>query len=148
MSLKARLQDDVKTAMKAGDKKRLGTLRMTMAAIKQREVDERIELSDADINAILEKMVKQRREAKAQYDKAGRTDLSDQEAYEITVLAEFLPKALSSVEVDKLVNDCISQAGAESVRDMGKVMGLIKSQATGSIDMQAVSTMVREKLNS
>ncbi len=146
MDLKARLQEDVKSAMRAGDKPRLGTLRMTMAAIKQREVDERIELQDADVVAILEKMVKQRREAKAQYDKAGRTDLSDQEAYEITVLAEFLPKAMEPDEVEALIADCISQSGAESVRDMGKVMGLIKSQAQGSIDMQAVSALVRAKL--
>jgi len=144
--LKTAIADAVKTAMKAGEKDRLSTLRMVSAAIKQKEVDERRSLEDADVLAILDKMVKQRRESLEQYESAGRDDLASAERAEIALIGEFLPQPLSDTEIDALIDAAIDETGAESVRDMGKVMGIIKPQAQGRADMGAVSGRVKEKL--
>ena len=144
--LKTAIADAVKTAMKAGEKDRLSTLRMVSAAIKQKEVDERRSLEDADVLAILDKMVKQRRESLEQYESAGRDDLASAERAEIALIGEFLPQPLTDTEIDALIDAAIEETGAESVRDMGKVMGIIKPQAQGRADMGAVSGRVKEKL--
>jgi uncharacterized protein YqeY len=144
--LKARIQDDVKTAMKAGDKRRVGALRLITAAIKQREVDERIELDDTQVLAVLDKMVKQRRESIAQYEKAGRDDLVDQEAFEVSLIQEYLPKPLSQSEIAAAIGEAIATTGATSVRDMGKIMALLKPQLQGRADIGAVSALVKQKL--
>ena len=144
--LKSRIQDDMKTAMKAGDKRRLGVVRLILAAIKQREVDERIELDDSQVLAVLDKMVKQRRDSLAQYQKAERADLADQEAYEIEVLKEYLPESLSDEEITALIDDAIAATGASSLRDMGKVMGQLKPKVQGRADMGAVGALVKQKL--
>ncbi|CDH43814.1 GatB/YqeY domain-containing protein [Candidatus Contendibacter odensensis] len=143
MSLKDRIQDDMKAAMRAKDKHRLGVIRLILAAIKQREVDERIELSDAQVLAVLEKMIKQRRESLAQYQSANRADLADQEAFEIDLVQSYLPTPLSETDLDALIANAIAVTGAQSVRDMGKVMALIKDQAQGRVDMTTVSTRVK-----
>ena len=143
MSLKDRIQDDMKVAMRAKDKQRLGAIRLILAAIKQREVDERIELNDGQTLAVLEKMLKQRRESLAQYQSAGREDLAAQEAFEINLIQTYLPTPLSEAELDALIADAIAATGAQSVRDMGKVMALIKDQAQGRADMAAVSAQVK-----
>jgi Uncharacterized conserved protein len=145
--LKNRITEAVKAAMRAGDKPRLGTLRLVTAAIKQREVDERRELSDDDIIATLSKMIKQRRESIAQYEQANRTDLVDQEKAEIAIIEEFLPQPLSDAEIDRLIDDAIAQAGATSVKDMGKVMGIIRPQVQGRADVAVVSARVKERLS-
>jgi len=145
--LKQRITDEMKSAMKAGDKPRLGVIRLIMAAIKQREVDERIELSDEQVLAVLDKMVKQRRDSIAQYEQAGRTDLAEQEAFEVTVLQEFLPEALSEEEIAAMVTEAIASSGAESMRDMGKVMGQLKPKLQGRADMGAVSALVKQQLS-
>ena len=147
MSLKARISDDMKSAMKAGDKDRLKVVRLILAAIKQVEVDKRIELDDAAVLGVLEKMVKQRRDSVEQFVKGNRQDLADIELAEIQVLEEYLPEQLSEAELDALVDEAISSTGAESIRDMGKVMGAIKSQAAGRADMGAVGAKVKAKLN-
>jgi uncharacterized protein YqeY len=147
MSLKARISDDMKSAMKAGDKDRLKVVRLIMAAIKQVEVDKRIELDDAAVLGVLEKMVKQRRDSVDQFQKGNRQDLADIELAEIKVLGEYLPEQLSDAELDALIDEAISAAGAESIRDMGKVMGAIKAQAAGRADMGAVGAKVKAKLN-
>ncbi|HIP52471.1 MAG TPA: GatB/YqeY domain-containing protein [Chromatiales bacterium] len=144
--LKERIQDDMKTAMRGGDKRRLGVIRLVMAAIKQREVDERIELDDTQVLAVLDKMVKQRRESIAQYEKAGRDDLTEQEQYEISVLQDYLPEALSEEEIAAMVDEAIAQIGASSIRDMGKVMGQLKPKMQGRADMGTVSALVKQKL--
>ncbi|MES9962535.1 MAG: GatB/YqeY domain-containing protein [Candidatus Sedimenticola sp. 20ELBAFRAG] len=146
--LKQRIQDEMKAAMKGGDKPRLGTIRLIMAAIKQREVDERIELDDEQVLVVLDKMVKQRRDSITQYEKAGRTELAEQEHYEIGVLQDYLPEALGEDEITALVADAIANSGAESIRDMGKVMGQLKPQIQGRADMGAVSALVKQQLNS
>ena len=138
----------MKAAMKGGDKPRLATIRLLMAAIKQREVDERIELDDTQILAVLDKMVKQRRDSIAQYEQAGRTELAEQEAFEISVLQDYLPEALSEDEIDAMVTEAIASSGAESLRDMGKVMGQLKPKVQGRADMGAVSALVKSKLGS
>ncbi|MET0106217.1 MAG: GatB/YqeY domain-containing protein [Sedimenticola sp.] len=145
--LKQRIQDDMKAAMKGGDKPRLGTIRLVMAAIKQREVDERIELNDEQVLAVLDKMVKQRRDSIAQYEQAGRTELADQESFEIGILQEYLPEALGEDEIAALVTEAIANSGAESIRDMGKVMGQLKPKIQGRADMGAVSALVKQQLN-
>ena len=145
MSLKDRIQDDMKVAMRAKDKHRLGVIRLILAAIKQREVDERIELSDAQALAVLEKMIKQRRESLAQYQSANRTDLADQEAFEIELIQSYLPAPLSETDLDALIANAIAVTGAQSVRDMGKVMALIKDQAQGRVDMTTVSARVKAR---
>ncbi|MGD2083629.1 MAG: GatB/YqeY domain-containing protein [Chromatiales bacterium] len=145
--LKPRIQEDVKAAMRSGDKRRLGILRLITAGIKQREVDDRSELDDAGVLALLDKMVKQRRESIAQYEKGGRDDLVRQEAYEIEVLQHYLPEALSEAEIAAAVDEVIADTGAASVRDMGKVMGQLKPRLQGRADMGAVSALVKHKLS-
>jgi uncharacterized protein YqeY len=146
MSLKQRLDEDVKAAMRARDRDRLGTLRLITAAIKQREVDERIVLDDAQVLAVLDKMVKQRRESIAQFDAAGRTDLADKERLELGILQEFLPAALTPAEIDRLIADAITASGAQSARDMGAVMALLRPQVQGRADMSDVSRRVKARL--
>ena len=143
-----RILDDIKTAMKAGDKPTLATLRLASAAIKQREVDERIDLDEADTIALLDKMLKQRRESIAQYSKAGRDDLAAQEQSEIDLLQSYLPAQLSEAEITQIVDAAIAQSGASSVKDMGKVMGLVKPQMQGRADMASVSKTIKDRLGS
>ena len=145
MSLKDRIQDDMKIAMRAKDKQRLGAIRLILAAIKQREVDERIELSEAQTLAVLEKMLKQRRDSLAQYQNAGRADLAAQEAFEIELIQSYLPAPLSEAELDALIGQAIATTGAQSVRDMGKVMALIRDQAQGRADLTVVSARVKAR---
>ena len=146
MSLKARIQDDVKAAMRAQDKRRLGALRLVSAAIKQREVDERIELDDSQVVAVLRKMLKQRQDSLTQFRAGGRDDLADQEAFEIALIEGFLPQALGVEEVDALVARCVAEVGATSARDMGKVMARMKEIVEGRADMGVVSARVKEHL--
>ncbi|MEJ2456051.1 MAG: GatB/YqeY domain-containing protein [Candidatus Thiodiazotropha sp.] len=145
--LKTRIQDDVKAAMKAKDKARLGTLRLITAAIKQREVDERTELDDDQVLAVLEKMIKQRRDSIAQYESAGRQELAAQEKSEIAVIEAYMPEGLSEEEIAAMVDAAISESGAEGMRDMGKVMGLVKPKMQGRADMSQVSALVKQKLS-
>ena len=145
MSLKDRIQDDMKAAMRAKDKQRLGAIRLILAAIKQREVDERIDLNEAQALAVLEKMLKQRRESLAQYQSAGREDLAAQEAFEIELIQAYLPAPLSEAELDALIAHAIAATGAQSVRDMSKVMAIIRDQAQGRADMAAVSAQVKAR---
>lgn len=145
--LKARLQEDVKAAMRAGDKQRLSTLRLAMAALKQREVDDRVELDDAAILAILEKMLKQRRDSIEQFEKAGRDDLVAQESAEIDVLSAYMPRQLDEAELQQAVDSAIDALGAGSMQDMGKVMGRLKGELSGKADMAKVSQLVRARLN-
>ena len=144
--LKQRIQSDVTDAMRARDKARLGTLRLVTAAIKQIEVDTRDELDDADVLAVLEKMLKQRRDSLQQYTDAGRSDLADQESFEIGIIEAYMPEALPAEELAALIDAAIAEAGAESMRDMGKVMGLLKPQVQGRADLGAVSGSVKQKL--
>lgn len=145
--LKQRIQDEMKAAMKGGDKARLGVIRLILSAIKQIEVDERIELDDSRVLAVLDKMVKQRRESASQYEQAGRDDLLQQENFEITVLQDFMPAALSDDEINALIEEAISSSGASSIKDMGKVMGQLKSKLQGRADMGAVSDKIKARLN-
>lgn len=145
MPLKEQIQDDMKAAMRARDKQRLGTIRLILAAIKQREVDERIELNDAQTFAVLEKMLKQRRESLTQYQSAGREDLAAQESFEIEIIQTYLPTPLSEADLDALIACAMAATGAQSVRDMGKVMALIKDQAQGRADMALVSARVKAR---
>ena len=147
MSLKGRITDDVKTAMKAGEKDRLKVLRLITAAIKQVEVDERIELDDAAVLGILNKMVKQRRDSITQFQKGNRQDLADIEQQEIEIVSGYLPEQLSEADLDTLVEEAITATGAENIRDMGKVMGAIKAKAEGRADMGAVGAKVKARLN-
>lgn len=142
-----RVLDDIKTAMKAGDKTRLATLRLMSAAIKQKEVDERIELDEPTTIAIFDKLLKQRRESIAQYTKAGRDDLVAQEQTEAELIQTYLPEALSDAEINDIVESAISESAAASVKDMGKVMGIIKPQLQGRADMSIVSKIIRDRLN-
>jgi hypothetical protein len=146
MSIKARIQEDIKTAMRAGEKERLATLRLISAAIKQREVDERIQLDDAQTLAVIEKMVKQRRESIAQFEAGGRADLVAKENAELTLLSGYLPAQLSEAELDALISEAIATTGAASIKDMGKVMGLIKGKAAGRADMAVVGTRIKARL--
>jgi uncharacterized protein YqeY len=146
-SLHDRIKDDMKTAMKAKDKDRLGVIRMILAAIKQIEVDERIELDDERTVVVLDKMLKQRRESIRQYQEAGRTDLSAIEEAEILVIQDFLPKALTEDEMAQMVIDTIAEVGAASIKDMGKVMGVLKPKMIGRADMSQVSTVIKQKLS-
>ena len=147
-ALKKQIQDAVIAAMKAGEKDRLKIIRLMTSAIKQIEVDERIELDDARVIAVLDKMVKQRRESISQFKTAGRDDLVKQESYEIDIIQEFLPQALSEEEVDAIVNQAIEQTGASSIKDMGKVMGLVKPQIIGRADMGEISGRIKSLLSS
>ena len=144
--LKQRIQDDMKAAMKAGDKRSLGVVRLILAAIKQREVDERIELDDTEVLAVLDKMVKQRRDSITQYSQAGREDLADQERYEVEICQAYLPDALSDDELVKLVDEAVAASGAESMKDMGKVMAVLRPMVQGRADMGAVSKQVKQRL--
>jgi len=148
VTLKERITEDMKAAMRASDKERLSTIRMVQAPIKQREVDERITLDDAQVIAVLEKMVKQRRESIAQFEQGGRPDLAEKEQAEIALLKTYLPAPLSEAELDALVRDAISSTGATSIKDMGKVMGVVKAQAAGRADMGAVSARIKAALSS
>jgi uncharacterized protein YqeY len=148
MSLKGQILDDVKSAMKAGDKDRLKVLRLITAAIKQVEVDERIELDDdVAVLGILNKMVKQRRDSITQFEHGNRQDLADIEKTEIEIISAYLPEQLSDEELDKLVDDAIVATGAEGIRDMGKVMGNVKASAEGRADMSAVGAKVKARLS-
>jgi uncharacterized protein len=146
MTLKERITEDMKSAMRAGEKERLGTIRMALAAIKQREVDERITLDDGQVLAVLEKMIKQRKEAIPQFQTGGRADLVAKETAEVSILETYLPARLSDAELDALIAGAIASTGASSAKDMGKVMALVKSQAQGRADMGVVSARVKEKL--
>lgn len=146
MTLKERINEDMKAAMRAGEKDRLGVIRMLQAAIKQREVDERITLDDAQVLAVLEKMLKQRKESIAQYESGGRADLVAKEAAEIAVLQTYMPAPLSDAELDAVITAAITESGAASIKDMGKVMGLVKAQAAGRADMGAVGARIKARL--
>ena len=146
--LKSRILDDVKDAMRARDKARLATLRMVTAAIKQREVDQRTgSLDDASVVAVLEKMLKQRRESASQYDGAGRDDLAAAERAEIAVIETYMPRALDPAEVDAMIAAAVDETGAATMKDMGRVMGLLKPRMQGRADMGAVSAAVRARLS-
>jgi uncharacterized protein YqeY len=146
MALKDRITEDMKTAMRAGDKERLATVRLALAAIKQREVDERISLDDTQVLAVLEKMIKQRREAIAQFASGNRADLVAKETAEIGVLQQYLPAQMSEAEVDALIQEAIQATGAASMKDMGKVMAAVKAKAQGRTDMGALSARIKQKL--
>ena len=147
MTLKQNLTADMIASMKGGEKKRLGVIRLVLAAIKQIEVDERIELADDRVLAVLDKMVKQRRESISQYKDAGREDLWEQEEYEVSILQDFLPEALSDDEIDQMIAKAIGDTSAASIKDMGKVMGILKPQMQGRADMGAVSGKIKAQLN-
>jgi uncharacterized protein len=146
MALKDRITEDMKSAMRAGEKERLGTIRLALAAIKQREVDERISLDDTQVLAVLEKMIKQRREAITQFQSGGRADLVAKEGAEISVLQQYLPAQMSEAEIDTLIQEAIQSTGAASVKDMGKVMAVVKPKAQGRADMGALSARIKQKL--
>jgi len=146
MTLKDRIQEDMKTALRAKDTARLSAVRLLLAAIKQREVDERIELTDADVVAVIDKMLKQRRDSIRQYGSAGRQDLVRAEEFEVQVLSSYMPSGLSDAEVEAAVAEAIASTGAESAQDMGKVMSALKSRLAGRADMAKVSALVRGKL--
>ena len=146
-ALKTELQEAMKAAMKGGEKARLGVIRLMLSALKQVEVDERIELDDARIITILDKMLKQRRESITQFDAAGRDDLSSQEKSEIEVIQTFMPQALSDEEIENIINDAITSSGAASVKDMGKVMGIVKPQMAGRADMGKVIGTRKNRLS-
>ena len=146
MSLKDKITDDMKSAMKAGEKDRLKAVRLILAAVKQIEVDTRTELDDTAVLSVLDKMVKQRRDSIEQFEKGGREDLVNIELAEIAVIETYLPEQLSIEELDALIDEVISATGAENIRDMGKVMGQIKSKAAGRADMGAVSAKVKARL--
>ena len=146
MSLKDKITDDMKAAMRAKETARLSTVRLLLAAMKQKEVDERVVLEDADVLSIIEKMLKQRRESIAQFEKAARNDLADAEKAEIAVLAAYLPQQMSEAEVAEAVAAAIKETGAAGPKDMGKVMGLLKSQLAGRTDMGKLSGLVKAKL--
>jgi uncharacterized protein YqeY len=146
MSLKERITDDMKAAMRSGEKERLGLIRMITAAIKQREVDERITLDDSQVLSVLEKMIKQRKESLVHFQAGNRQDLVDKEAAEITLLQGYLPSQLNDAEIDALIGEAIQATGAASIKDMGKVMGLIKGKAQGRADMAAVGAKIKAKL--
>ena len=146
MTLKARIHEDMKSAMRASEKDKLANIRMVMAAIKQREVDERIELDDAQVLVVIDKMVKQRRESIVQFAAGGRADLVAKEQAELALLSAYLPAALSDAELDALISEAIAATGAASIKDMGKVMAAIKAKAAGRADMGAVGARIKARL--
>ena len=148
MSLKAQIQEDMKNAMRAGDKERLATVRLILAGIKQREVDERIELDDAQVFSVLDKMAKQRRESITQFQSGGRADLVAKETAELQIITAYLPAPLSDAEIDALIAEAIGATGATTLKDMGKVMGTLKAQAAGRADMGVVGARIKAKLSS
>ncbi|MBI2993159.1 MAG: GatB/YqeY domain-containing protein [Gammaproteobacteria bacterium] len=145
--LKLRINDDVKSAMRSREKERLATLRLILAAIKQKEVDERIELDDTQVLAVLDRLARQHRESIEQFEKGGRSDLVEKERFELGIVRGYLPTALSGEEVNGLIAECIAATGAASVKDMGKVMAVLKPRVQGRADMSKVGVMVKEKLN-
>ena len=145
-TLKARITEDMKTAMRGQDKPRLGVIRLMLAAIKQQEVDTRTELDDSTILAVLEKMLKQRRESLRQYTDAGRLDLANQEQFEIGIIQDYMPQALAADELDALIQQGIAETGATTMRDMGKVMNWLKPQVQGRTDMGQLSSLIKAKL--
>jgi len=145
--LKQTLQEDMKAALKSGEKRRLGAVRLILAAVKQREVDERKELDDSDVLATLEKMLKQRRESLSQYEKAGRSDLAEQESFEIDVIRGYMPEPISESELATIVDEVIASVGAKSLRDMGKVMADLRARVQGRADMGAVGSLVKRRLS-
>ena len=147
MSLKERITDDMKAAMRSGEKERLGVIRMITSAIKQREVDERIVLDDSQVVSVLEKMIKQRKESLVQFQAGNRQDLVQKEAAEITLLQAYLPSQLSGTEIDALINEAVSATGAVSIKDMGKVMAIVKGKAQGRADMAAVGAKIKARLS-
>jgi len=147
MSLKERIQEDMKAAMRSGEKDRLGCIRLILAAVKQREVDERISLDDVQLLSVLDKMAKQRRESIAQFQAGGRADLVAKENAELAIINAYMPAPLSDAELDALISEAIAQTGAVSIKDMGKVMGIIKSKAQGRADMAAVGTRIKGRLS-
>ena len=147
MSLKARINDDVKAAMRAGDARRRDALRLLLAAVKQREVDERRELTDADVVSVIDRMIKQRRESIAQFEKGGRQDLAQKEQFELGLLQGYMPQAVSDAEIATAVVEAISATGAKAPADMGKVMGVLKAKLAGRADMGKVSALVKTKLS-
>jgi uncharacterized protein YqeY len=146
MSLKDRITEDMKTAMRAKDSERLATIRMIQAAIKQREVDERITLDDAQVLAAIEKMIKMRKESVAQFQAGNRPDLVEKEEKEIALLQVYMPEQLSSADLDAIIANAVTESGASSVKDMGKVMAIVKAKAQGRADMGAVSAKIKAKL--
>ncbi len=146
MALRERLNEEVKAAMKAREQQRLDALRLLLAAVKQREVDERITLDDAGVVSVVEKMIKQRRDSIAQYEKGARQDLADRERYEIGVLESYLPQQLTGPEIEAIVNEALAATGAKAASDIGKVMGLVKPRVAGRADMGRVSALVRARL--
>ncbi|MEK6748794.1 MAG: GatB/YqeY domain-containing protein [Pseudomonadota bacterium] len=146
-NIKERILEDIKTAMRAQDKIRLGTLRLITSAIKQKEVDERIVVDDADVLAILDKMIKQRRESITQFEAGGRPELAAKESAEIAIIQEYMPQPLGDAEIERLVAAAITQTGASSIKDMGKVMGILKPQMQGRADMAVVGTKIKAKLS-
>jgi uncharacterized protein len=146
MSLREQLNEDMKSAMKAREADKLGALRLLLAAVKQREVDERITLDDAQFVSVIEKMVKQRKDSIAQFEKAARQDLADKEKYEISVLQAYLPQQMSQAEMEAAVAEAIASTGAKSAADMGKVMGVLKPKLAGRADMGKVSALVKARL--
>ena len=146
MTLKERITEDMKTAMRSGEKDRLAVIRLLQAAIKQREVDERITLDDAQVTSVLEKMIKQRKESVVAFEKGARADLVAKENAEIAVLQPYLPAQLSDAELDALIAEAIASTGAASIKDMGKVMGIVKAKAAGKADMGAVGARIKSKL--
>jgi uncharacterized protein len=146
MTLKERISEDMKTAMRSGEKDRLAVIRLLQAAIKQREVDERIMLDDAQVTSVLEKMIKQRKESIVAFEKGARADLVAKETAEIAVLTPYLPAQLSDAELDTLIAEAISSTGAASIKDMGKVMGIVKAKAAGKADMGAVGARIKARL--
>ena|ERR1700741_1898119 len=146
MTLKERITEDMKTAMRSGEKDRLAVIRLLQAAIKQREVDERIVLDDAQVTSVLEKMIKQRKESIVAFEKGARADLVAKETAEIAILAPYLPEQMSEADLDALIADAIKTTGAASIKDMGKVMGIVKAKAAGKADMGAVGARIKTKL--
>lgn len=146
MPLKSRIQDDMKAALKSGDKSRLGVIRMILAAIKQREIDERCELDDTQTLSVLDKLIKQRRDAIAQYEAAGREDLAAAERFELEVIQGYLPPPLIESEIEALIAEAIAETGAKSIGDMGKVMNALRPKLQGRADLGAVSTRVKQRL--
>jgi uncharacterized protein len=146
-ALKDRITEEMKNAMRAGEKERLATIRLILSAIKQREVDERIQLDDTQVLAVVEKMVKQRKESIAQFEAGGRADLVAKEQAEMAVLQTYLPTQMSDAEVDALIAEAVASTGAASIKDMGKVMAAVKAKAQGRADMGAVSARIKQKLS-
>ena len=147
MTLKERITEDMKSAMRAGEKDRLAVVRLILAAIKQREVDERITLDDTQVLAVLEKMAKQRKESITQFESGGRADLVAKENAELVIVQSYLPAQLSDAELDAIIAEAMAQTGATTVKDMGKVMGIVKTKAAGRADMGAVGARIKQKLS-